>query len=216
MPVIIIGVILLGSIILLDKFAFGEFGISQPIMVGTIFGAIFGDIQSGILVGAGLQLIFLGGLPIGRDIPPDGQAAGIIGCSSFFIMRTAYPLGQSLFLALFFALIASVCGGVLEIAARRLNDRLSSGYRKRVQRLALYHLSGLITAFGRGICIITPFVLIASLVPIPAQCPGINPSMFLIITTGIGLAHALYLFIKRSTILYMIIGGLCGLALLVL
>lgn len=213
---IIIGVILLGAIILLDKFAFGEFGISQPIMIGTIFGAVFNDIQSGILVGAGLQLIFLGGLPIGRDIPPDGQGAGIVGCASFFMLRFAHPLGQSLLLALLFALVASICGGAMEIAARRFNEKLSRAFKKKFSCLTVYHLSGLISAFVRNVCIITPFILIASFIPLPAQFPQLSPLLFLIITTGIGVANALYLFLKRSTIPYIIIGGLCGLALLVL
>jgi mannose/fructose/N-acetylgalactosamine-specific phosphotransferase system component IIC len=213
---IILGTSILGCVIMLDKFAFGEFGFSQPIMVGTIFGALFGDIQSGILVGAGLQLIFLGGLPIGRDIPPDGQAAGIIGCASFFIVRIANQPGQALSLALLFALIASIFGGALEIVARRFNERFSRAFRTHPAYLSLYHLSGLITAFVRGACIIAPFLIAAHFIIVPEQFPDLTPDRFMIIATGIGAAHALYLFFRRTTALYILIGGLCGLALLVL
>lgn len=215
-PMILIGTVLLGSIILLDKFAFGEFGISQPIMAGTLLGAVFGDIHSGILVGAGLQLIFLGGLPIGRDIPPDGQAAGIIGCAVFFIARANHAINQALSLALVLALIASIFGGALEIVARHFNDRLSRSFERHPLHVARLHFSGLLSSFVRSVCIITPFLLIASIVPFPEQMPTLSPDHFIIIGTGIGIAHALYLFLKRNTFPYIIIGGLCGLALLVL
>jgi len=213
---IILGVSILGSFILLDKFAFGEFGISQPIMAGTILGIVFGDIPSGILVGAGLQLIFLGGLPIGRDIPPDGQAAGIIGCASFFIIRATHTMGQALSLALILALIASIFGGALEIVARRFNENLSRAFKHRDTHIALYHLGGLGTAFIRNMCTISPFVLVSSLIPLPERFPALAPAHFIIIGTGIGSAQALYLFFKRSSVPYIIIGGLCGLVLLVL
>jgi mannose/fructose/N-acetylgalactosamine-specific phosphotransferase system component IIC len=213
---ILIGSIVLGSTILLDKFAFGEFGISQPIMAGALLGAVFGDLQSGILIGAGLQLIFLGGLPIGRDIPPDGQAAGIIGCLTYFIMKTAHPQGQALLAAVLLALFASLCGGAMEIIARRLNERFARKFRKTHTHLPVYHLLGITTAFVRGICLTTPFVLLAVFVPLPKQFPHLDPSLFMIITSGIGAAHGLYLFVKRSSLPYILIGGLCGLALLVL
>ncbi|MBN2620209.1 PTS sugar transporter subunit IIC [candidate division WOR-3 bacterium] len=213
---IAIGAIILGSLMLLDKFAFGEFGISQPIMAGTLLGMVFGDIPSGILVGAGLQLIFLGGLPIGRDIPPDGPAAGIIACSVFFIARPGSSTGQSLALALLLALIASIVGGALEIMARRFNDRLFKNYKQHPACVTRNHLLGLLTAFIRNVCTIAPFLLIASLVPIPEQFPSLSPEHFIIIGIGIGSAHALYLFSKRATFPYIVIGGLCGLALLVL
>lgn len=213
---ITLGAIILGSIMLLDKFAFGEFGVSQPIMAGTLLGAVFGDIPSGILVGAGLQLIFLGGLPIGRDIPPDGQAAGIIGCAAFFIARTSHAVDQSLSLALLLALIASIFGGALEIVARHFNDRLSRAFKRHPANTTRYHLAGMLSAFSRSVCIITPFLLIAAIIPIPEQFPSLSPERYIIIGIGIGSAQALYLFLNRATFPYIIIGGLCGLALLAL
>ena len=36
---------LLGSALILDKYAFGEFGISMPVVAGLIIGAIYGAPQ---------------------------------------------------------------------------------------------------------------------------------------------------------------------------
>ncbi len=137
----------IGSVIILDKYAFGEFGISQPIIAGAIIGALFGDLQTGIFIGAMLQLIFLVGLPIGRDIPPDGQAAGVIGTGSYFLLRVANHAGHALCLALILALISAIIGGALETFVRRHNEKLYHLFMKKQKILYLYHFFGFIPAF---------------------------------------------------------------------
>ncbi|MCK4672440.1 PTS sugar transporter subunit IIC [candidate division WOR-3 bacterium] len=214
MSVILISII--GSAILLDKYAFGEFGISQPIISGTIIGALFGDIQTGIFLGAIFQLIFLGGLPIGRNIPPDGQAAGVIGCGSYFLLGTANSSEHSLFLATIFALLGAIIGGVLDIYTRQYNEKLNHMFMRKEHYLYLCHLSGLVTAFMRTLCVFLPFFILSSIITIPAGFPQMNREILMIIGISIGLANAIYLFIRKTTIIYMVLGGLCGLALLVL
>lgn len=207
---------IIGAAILLDKYAFGEFGISQPIVSGTIIGALFGDIHTGIFLGAIFQLIFLGGLPIGRDIPPDGQAAGVIGCGSYFLLGTSNSAEYSLFLAVIFALLGAIIGGVLEIHTRRYNEKLHHIFMRKEHYLYLCHLSGLVTAFMRTLCIFLPIFILSNIITIPAVFPQMSREILLIIGISIGLANAIFLFIRRTTIIYMVLGGLCGLALLVL
>jgi hypothetical protein len=100
--------------------------------------------------------------------------------------------------------------------ARRFNDRLLKTYKQHPAHVIHYHFFGLLSAFIRNVCTIIPFVLIASIVPIPEQFPSLSPEHFILIGIGIGSAHALYLFLKRATLPYIIIGGLCGLVLFVL
>ncbi len=213
MNVILISI--LGSIVILDKYAFGEFGISQPIISGTIIGAVFGDIQTGIFLGAVLQLIFLGGLPIGRDIPPDGQAGGIIGCGVYFLSVMSNSPGHSLFLAAVFALLGAIVGGAMEIYTRHYNEKLYCRYREKEHSLYTFHFFGLATAFLRGFCIFLPLFAIVSVITVPATFPQMSRELLLIIGISMGFANAVYLFIKKSTILYVLLGGLCGLALIV-
>jgi mannose/fructose/N-acetylgalactosamine-specific phosphotransferase system component IIC len=163
----------IGSGIILDKYAFGEFGISQPIIAGAIIGTLFGDLQTGIFIGAILQLIFLVGLPIGRDIPPDGQ----------FV--------------------------------RRRNEKLYHLFMKEQKRLYLYHLVGLIPAFLRSFCLVLPIFLLANYIRIPAQFPQLNKELLIIIGLSLGFANSIYLFLKKTTVVYVLVGALCGLALLV-
>jgi len=205
----------IGAVILLDKYAFGEFGISQPLVTGAIIGALFGDVKMGIFLGAMLQLIFLGGLPIGRDIPPDGQVAGIMCSGAFFLLRITNTSGHALLIALLFALLAAVIGGTLDIFTRHYNNKLFHMFLVRENQLSMYHLLGLVTAFIRGLCIFLPLFALASIIMVPVQFPRMSQDLFAIICMSMGLANAVYLFVKRSTAVYAIIGGLCGLVLIV-
>ncbi|UCG90958.1 MAG: PTS sugar transporter subunit IIC [candidate division WOR-3 bacterium] len=206
---------LIGAVIILDKYAFGEFGISQPVVSGMIIGALFGDLASGIFLGAMLQLIFLGGLPIGRVIPPDGQAAGIIGCGSYFFIRPFNAAGHALFVAFVLALLGAIIGGIMELYTRRFNEKLSHLIMRKENCLSVCHLAGLVTAFLRGFFLFLPIFIVASSISIPALFPELSRESATIICVSIGLANGIYLFVKKTTIVYTIIGALCGLALTV-
>lgn len=214
MNVIVLGVI--AAVILLDKYAVGEFGFSQPIVSGTILGAIFGDISSGIFLGAMLQLIFLGESPFGGDIQPDGQAAGIIGTGSYFILASSNSPEHSLFLAIIFALIGGIIGGILEMYAHIYNEKLYHMFMKKNDLLYVCHFAGLVTAFLRGLCLLLPIFVLASIITIPHAFPQLTKELLTIIGLSVGLANGMYLFVKKSTIMYLGGGVLCGLVLLVL
>ncbi len=59
----------------------GFFGIAQPIVACTIMGALFGDVQSGVLVGVALQALYLGVIQPGGALPSDKGFATFIGGS---------------------------------------------------------------------------------------------------------------------------------------
>ena len=206
---------LLGSVIILDKYALGEFGVSQPIITGTIIGAICGDVWFGIFLGAMVQLIFLGGLPIGRDVPPDGRAAGIITVTSYFLLRGNNTLGHSLFVAAVLGLVGGILGGVLEIYARRFNEKLYARFIHHEENLYICHTAGLLTAFGRGLCLFLPIFIFSKLFVIPGLFPQVHGQTMAIIGISLGLANSFYLFVKVKTTVYLLIGGICGLALVV-
>lgn len=207
---------LLGAVLILDKYALGEFGISQPIVTGAIFGAIFGDIWFGIFLGAMVQLVFLGGLPIGRDIPPDGQVAGIITATSYFLLRGSNNMAHSLCVAAVLGLAGGVVGGVFDVVARRLNEKLHAHFLDHEEWLYVCHAAGLATAFLRGFVLFLPVFVFSSVFVIPGIFPQITKETLTIIGMSLGLANSFYLFVKMKTVVYLLIGGVCGLALAVL
>ncbi len=205
---------IVSSCLILDKYAFGEFGFSQPLIAGTIIGALCGDMRQGILIGSVFQLIFLGGLPIGRDIPPDGPGGGLVATGVYFLLRPDYSHAGALTAAVLLGLVASLAGGALEIAVRRQNEKLYHVFVRQENRFAFVHLAGVATAFIRGLLLFSPFFCAAALFRSP-DLPSVRPELILIIAQSVGLANAIYLFIKKKTFVYTLIGGLCGLALFV-
>ena len=205
-----------GAFILLDKYAFGEFGISQPLIAGTILGALFGNLDAGIFIGAMVQLIFLAGLPIGREIPPDGQSGGIIGVGSYLLLQSSNAPGHSLLVAILFALAGALIGGQFEIITRRFNEKMYRRFLKTGDHLARCHLIGIITALFRGLCVVLPFLVIAELITIPAALPTMSRSLLMTISIGVGCANGMYLFFKKSKLIYIAAGIICGLASVVL
>jgi len=87
---------------------------------------------------------------------------------------------------------------------------------RRENRLMLYHFLGLLTAFIRGVVLFLPFFFFAGIMIHPAVFPAYTKDLLMIVGVSMGLANAVYLFVKRRTIIYVLIGGLCALALFVL
>lgn len=59
----------------------GFFGIAQPLVACAIIGAIFGDVKTGVMVGAAIQAMYLGMIQPGGALPSDRAAATFIGAS---------------------------------------------------------------------------------------------------------------------------------------
>ncbi len=74
----ILWVSLVAGLIGLDRLAFGQFMVSQPIVAGPIIGLMLGDVQTGLLIGAVLELFWLRGLPVGGHVPKDATLATIL------------------------------------------------------------------------------------------------------------------------------------------
>lgn len=53
--------------------------INRPIILGTLTGLIMGDVTQGIIMGATLELAFVGAVSIGAYIPPDMVSGTILG-----------------------------------------------------------------------------------------------------------------------------------------
>lgn len=55
--------------------------IHRPIVTGPIVGLILGDVQTGLIVGATLELVWMGMVPLAGAQPPNVVIGGIIGTS---------------------------------------------------------------------------------------------------------------------------------------
>lgn len=57
----------------------GNSMIQRPIVMGPLVGLVLGDVQTGLAVGATLELAFMGNVTIGAALPPEITAGGILG-----------------------------------------------------------------------------------------------------------------------------------------
>ncbi|HEM6841660.1 TPA: PTS sugar transporter subunit IIC [Providencia stuartii] len=62
----------------------------RPVVIGPIVGLILGDVQTGLLVGGTLELVWMGMVPLAGAQPPNVVIGGIIG-TTFAIMTHADP-----------------------------------------------------------------------------------------------------------------------------
>lgn len=134
------------AILMTENYGYGYWMISRPIFAGPLLGLIMGDLQTGLIVGASVELMFMGVLPIGGSVPPNAQIAGLIG-TIFAIsaggkpevgIALALPIG---ILAQFLIMLAWNFNIYL---VHRADNALQELNLKRAERL---HLFGIIVFF---------------------------------------------------------------------
>ncbi len=57
---------------------FFSFAFRKPVVLGVFIGLVFGDVQAGLLYGATIQLMYMGGIEAGGNIPSDQGLAACI------------------------------------------------------------------------------------------------------------------------------------------
>lgn len=149
---LLIGII--GGIGILDGRILGQSMLDRPLILGPLVGLILGDLQTGIIVGGSLELIWMGIVGIGSAIPPDIVTGGILG-TAFAIMT-----GQGAEIALTLAIPIAMLAQSLGILARTINTAFmhkadkyaQQGNIKGIERMhwmavVLFFLNGFLPSF---------------------------------------------------------------------
>ena len=71
---------------------------NRPIVVSALVGLVLGDLRTGTMVGATLELAFLGAVPIGASNPPDMVSGAVIGTA--FVILSKQEIGSAITLAI--------------------------------------------------------------------------------------------------------------------
>lgn len=98
----------------------------SPIMTGLIFGAIYGDIPTGLIIGASIQLIYLGMIAPGNNVPADSVLAGVV----------AIPVALELGLAPEAAVTVAVPVAVLGVLLNQLRRTIMTVWIHQADRYA--------------------------------------------------------------------------------
>lgn len=87
-----------------SEFLLGTSLIQRPLVLGPLVGLAFGQLELGIIMGATLELAFIGAVSIGAYIPPDMISGTILGTA----LAIEAGAGPETALALGFAMLAQM------------------------------------------------------------------------------------------------------------
>lgn len=140
-----IAALLLGLVAFIaqSEYALGTSLISRPIVTGLLTGLVLGDVQTGVIMGATLELAFIGSFSVGASIPPDVVTGGILGVAFAIISgagtETALLLGLPI--ATFTLILKNIYLGLLIPALTHKADSMAQvGNTRGIERIHL--LSG--------------------------------------------------------------------------
>ncbi|MBS4015043.1 MAG: PTS sugar transporter subunit IIC [Candidatus Latescibacteria bacterium] len=212
----------IGAFILLDKMAIGEFGLSQPIIACPLIGLIFGSFHTGLFLGAIIQLVWIGALPLGSKEPPDNQTAGIVAITSFLLAQrhfsnslpaSLYSDEKILFASLIFAGVAAVIGQFTVKTLKKFNRRLFLSAVKDLSNKSIRRANflGLITSFLRGFLTIGMFLILFYIIsPLIRLLPQFTYRELLIVPLLISTAALVRFVVIQKKYVYSVFGILTG------
>ncbi|PZL76921.1 PTS sugar transporter [Enterococcus plantarum] len=138
----IVQAILLGVIAFIaqSEYALGTALLSRPIVTGLFTGIVLGDIKTGIIMGATLELAFIGSFSVGASIPPDVVTGGILGTA--FAITAGAGTETALVLGLPIATLTLILknvylGLVIPTMSQKADYYADDGNYKGVERMHL-------------------------------------------------------------------------------
>ncbi len=115
---------LVGIFCMLDSRLLGRLNFERPLIGSTLVGLVLGDIHTGLVVGAQLELVSLGLVNVGAASPPD-MVLGSIVAAAYTILTKATP-EEALTIAIPIAVLGQFLGILLRTFLVGLNHRVDS------------------------------------------------------------------------------------------
>jgi len=123
----------------------GDLYLERAIVLGPLTGLIMGDIQTGLLIGGTLELVFMGAADIGGAVPPNLPIGSVLGTA--FAISAGLKLEEALLIAIpaallgsFFELLAKTISTIFVTGAERYADQgNASGVATMVHLGNLFH-----------------------------------------------------------------------------
>jgi PTS system mannose-specific IIC component len=161
---------LLGSLCYLDRTAACQLMLHRPLVVASLMGAIFGNLAAGAQVGAVLELLYIGRLPVGASVPPDDTGAAVFVGAAAAVAASSIGLDSGSFTALLLLTVpSSEAGKFVDRYVRKVNGRIAHLTAEAVDRgdvkavehgllagLTLFALAGALLALafsGAGVAV---------------------------------------------------------------
>lgn len=110
----IVQAVLVGLIGALGCFDYqlGTLYMFRPIVMCPLVGLALGDLQTGLAVGASLELLFMGSISIGAYVPPNETIGGVLACA--FAISLGEGTEAAIALAMPIAVLSLAIGNLLQ------------------------------------------------------------------------------------------------------
>ena len=145
--------ILLGLVAFIaqSEYALGTSLLSRPIVTGLFTGIVLGDMKAGIIMGATLELAFIGSFSVGAAIPPDVVTGGVLGTA--FAITAGAGTETALLLGLPIATLTLILkniylGIMIPVMNQKADKYAENGDYKGVERMHLTAGFGLSLMLG--------------------------------------------------------------------
>lgn len=102
---------LIGALGCLD-YQWGTLYMFRPIVMCPLVGLALGDLQTGLAVGASLELLFMGSISIGAYVPPNETIGGVLACA--FAISLGEGTEAAIALAMPIAVLSLAIGNLLQ------------------------------------------------------------------------------------------------------
>ncbi len=163
---------LAGGIIGLDRTAFGQFMISQPVVVAPLTGLLLGDPIAGLMIGAVLELIWVLDMPVGTFVPADSTIAAVSATAIAVLAGGGKAgldnIGFSLLATTAMLPVTMIADGLIRTFNSRLAEApLAAPAEQAGALLAQAQLKGLVVFFLKS------FVLYLVFIPVGLAAAGL-------------------------------------------
>ncbi|MEP6734891.1 MAG: PTS system mannose/fructose/sorbose family transporter subunit IID [Chryseolinea sp.] len=127
--------------------------LSRPLVLGPLVGLVLGDFQQGIIIGATLELIFMGNIKVGAAIPPDVITGGVLGTAFAIISGkgAAVALGLAVPISILAEMLLSSLFIFRATFNKKFNQYAEEGDLRKLEWLHIF--SGLLKPLLMGLIV---------------------------------------------------------------
>lgn len=207
---------LMGGVVSADTDAAWQSMVSQPLISCSIAGLLMGDLALGSVVGMLLQLPYLAELPVGGARVSLGNLGAFISAGLAVKLNQAFP-GQTN-LILLFTILYGVALSRVSIPLQNWNRRLNlilvnqadlAAENGDITKISRLNYLGVLNSLFFGILFSAIFFFSGKYIvqsaiisfPFKTSLPFLKPTLL-----GAGLGAMFWLFLKRTTFRYTLIG----------
>lgn len=128
----------------------GGFMFDRPIVLAPLVGLVLGDLQQGLLMGAALELIFLGVVSIGGATPSDANMGSVLGSAFAISMNqgTEIALALAVPIGLLLQMVKLIVYFFRSTTMDKVGVYAEKGEFEKITRLHFGHCAFYVTLYG--------------------------------------------------------------------